>query len=381
MGLKSHKTGVKAQLRERFPRAFRSFPSLLDARNASQAQREHTCAHIDGNVVFMAVPQAARTMDAYLAVVFSSLRTAVSTAKVTVVVFDDPAVLTEAKLQEQMRRDACKASSCSVPCSADLEARPLGDDYDKQYISAAPDVHALVGNRGSRLRFFDEVAVQVLDRLKAQIERWNAAGHDGGHVVFDGIDARGADRPIGQARAPDMVASSPEVAALFRRSAAIGEGDLKLASLGRAVRELARNKESLLASTKLALCTTIDTDSFCLELIEEARRGESEVTPVNTLLCMRERAQKRGTDEEVASFYLCCDISLLNSLLQRHMWGASHLLETSSARRRDAAKAGESRCNDRIDSNRLLTASRRLTCAGARFGTFGSLLRLRPERV
>lgn len=331
MGLKSHKTGVKSQLKERFPSAFRDFPSLLDARNAARATRENTTAHIDGNVVFMAVPQAARTMDAYLAVVFSSLRTAAATAKLTVVVFDDPASLTEAKLQEQMKRDACKAST-TVACSADLLSAPLGDSYDKQYIATAPDVHALVSNRGSRLRFFDEIAVQVLDRLKSQIDRWNNSGHPGGYVVFDGIDSRGADRPIGQARVPEILASCPEAAQLFERSIAIGEGDLKLADLGRRVRTLAREEGGMLENMKLALCTTIDTDSFALELIEEARRGESPASPVNTLLCMRERAQKRGTEDETPSFYLCCDIALLNNLLQRHMFGMNRSPTVSDQR-------------------------------------------------
>ncbi len=320
MGLKSHKTGVKNQLKERFPSAFRNFPTLLDARDAARATRENTTVHIDGNVVFMAVPQAARTMDAYLTIVFNSLRTAISTAKLTVVVFDDPASLTEAKLQEQMKRDACRAST-AVACSEDMVSAPLGDSYDKQYIETAPDVHALVGNRGSRLRFFDEVAVQVLDRLKGQIDRWTKSGHAGGYVVFDGIDPRGADRPIGEARVPGIHASCPEAAQLFERSIEIGEGDLKLADLGRRVRALAREGSGLLENTKLALCTTIDTDSFALELIEEARRGESPASPVNTLLCMRERAQKRGTEDETPSFYLCCDIALLHNLLQRHMFG------------------------------------------------------------
>eukprot|EP00966_Prymnesium_polylepis_P086593 2004020-Prymnesium_polylepis.1 len=62
------------------------------------------------------------------------------------------------------------------------------------------------------MRFFDEVAVTVMDRLKAQIKKWNDSGHAGGHVVFDGIDARGADRPSGEARAPGLLSSSEEAA-------------------------------------------------------------------------------------------------------------------------------------------------------------------------
>eukprot|EP00966_Prymnesium_polylepis_P098801 2288027-Prymnesium_polylepis.1 len=38
---------------------------------------------------------------------------------------------------------------------------------------------------------------------------------------------------------------------------------------------------------------------------------------------MRERAQKRGTEDEVPSYYLCCDVALLHNLLQKSMWGAT----------------------------------------------------------
>jgi hypothetical protein len=322
MGLTSHKTGVKNQLKERFPSAFKKFPTLIDARNAASAQRENTVIHVDGNVIFMSVPQAARTLDAYLAVVFNSLRAAIATAFLTVVVFDDPDALTIAKRQEQLKRDAYKASNM-VHHSSDLQSSPLDDNYDKQYVYTARNVHDLVGNRRTRLRFFDEIAYLLLDKLNAQIQRWTASGHTGGHVVFDGIDPRGADRPIGTQREPVCVASSPEAAALFKRETPIGEGDLKLADLGRRAREMARQPDSMLADFKLALCTTIDTDSFCLELIEEARRGESDTTPLNTVLCMRERAQKRGTEDEVPSYYLCCDVALLHNLLQKSMWGAT----------------------------------------------------------
>lgn len=327
MGLKSDKkTGVKSQLRSRFPQAFKDFPDLLEARNASRATREQAIACIDGNVLMMSVPQGCRTLDSYIAIVYSSLMKASATALVTVVVFDDPDSMTEAKLQEQMKRDACRAAT-AVQCSSDMQdvagsASP--DDYTKDYIVKMENVHVLKENRGSRMRFFDEVAMTVLDRLKNQIKRWNDSGYRGGHIVFDGVDPRGASRGIGELRSSEMVASSDEVATLFARECKIGEGDLKLAQLGRKVREIAAagQQEGPLKDTRLTLCTTIDTDSFAIELIEEAKRSQDEVvSPVNTLLCMREKAQKRGYDDDHEAYYLCCDVSLLHALLQRHMWG------------------------------------------------------------
>ena len=107
MGLKcSGKTGVKAQLQQRFPQAFRRFDNLCDARDASMASRAQTMACVDGNVVLMSVPQSCTTLDSYVAIVFSSLKQTVATVALTVVCFDEPEALTEAKRQEQERRDA-----------------------------------------------------------------------------------------------------------------------------------------------------------------------------------------------------------------------------------------------------------------------------------
>ena len=314
--------GVKAQLKMRYPQAFKDFESLVDARNASLATREQAFSCIDGNVLMMAVPKCATTLDSYIAIVFSSLKRAIATTKLTVVVFDDPDTLTEAKLTEQLKRDAAR-SATTVNSSDDLRPSFQNDDYTKENIESISDVHELVFNRGSRLRFFDEVAMNVMERLKEQIKKWNESGYDGGYVVFDGIDPRGADRGIGEARTSGIVASSDEAASLFQRDDSIGEGDLKLAFVGRTMRNLALMAEDgLFKDTRLGMCTTIDTDSFAIELIEESKRNcATKPSPVNTLLCMRERAQKRGADGEREAYYLCCDVALLHQLLQRHMWG------------------------------------------------------------
>jgi hypothetical protein len=334
MGLKSNaRNGVKAQLRDRVPDAFKEFDTLVDARNASSATREEAFACIDGNVLMMSVPQSCRTFDAYVGIVYSSLLKAIATAIVTVVVFDDPSAMTEAKLEEQRRRDSARAAT-TVVCSTDM-CGTNADDFTKEYILQASDVHTLKQGRGTRMRFFDEVAMTVMDRLKLQISKWEKGGHVGGHVVMDGIDSRGAGRGIGEVRDNGFVSSSEGLGELFRRSTMIGEGDLKLADLGRRVRELSNSgvqdlspcqkvHAERLKRTKLIQCTTIDTDSFAIELIEEARRSaQPNTSPANTLLCMRERAKKRGCDDDRDPFYLCCDIALLHASLQRHMWGIS----------------------------------------------------------
>lgn len=327
MGLKSGKHGAKAELRARYPEAFREFESLADARDASMATRGETFAVIDGNVLIMSVPQAAATLDDYVKILTASLKRAIATCHVTVVVFDEPAAMTEAKIQEQMKRDASRASRASgaVVCSADIgPATPVGDNYTRQWLESARDVHSLVQNRLTRQRFFDEVSRVVLATLGAQIKRWNDSGYSGGHLIFDGVDLRGADRPASEPRVATVAGSCSRLAALFARTEPIGEGDLKLAALGRRARRLSETNEPGFESTKLSLCTTIDTDSFCIELIEEAKRADvRKDKPFNTLLCMRERTRKRGADDEKAACYLCCDVAMLHALLQRHVWGAA----------------------------------------------------------
>jgi len=328
MGLKCDtRNGVKAQLKSRFPEAFREFESLVDARDASMAKREEAFACIDGNVLMMSVPQGARTLDFYVAVVTSNLKRAIATCAVTVVVFDEPGCITEAKMQEQMKRDAAKKATV-VLCSSDMNERmPTDDNYEKQLIIDSTNVHALVGNRATRHRFFDEVAATVLCNLRSQIRKWNESGYSGGHVLFDGIDPRGADRPCGQPREPQMIGTCDRLVGVLSRTIAIGEGDLKLADLGRRARALASSADPDFASTKLSLCTTIDTDSFAIELLEEAKRGKEAQSgkPFNTLLCMRERCKKRTSEDEEPkqASYLCCDITMLHALLQRSMWGVS----------------------------------------------------------
>lgn len=224
MGLASKaNVGVKAQLRSRFPQAFKSFDSLVDARNAASAGREQAIAVLDGNVAMLSVPQAVRTYDAFVGILMNSIRQAVATSYITVVVFDEPDSLTKAKIQEQMKRDHSRAST-SVACSQDLVRVPTTDSYSRKDIEAADDVQALVRHRPTRQRFIDEVAMDVLKKVTAQIDRWNASGHTGGHLLFDGIDPRGADRPFSEKRDPQVVGSSDEAVAAFRRETKIGEG-------------------------------------------------------------------------------------------------------------------------------------------------------------
>ena len=323
MGLKSHQYGVKSELKKRFPEAFKEFDSLVDARDAAGAEREETFICLDGNVLMMSVPQSANTLDSFTSIVFSNLKRAIATSLITVVAFDEPENITEAKSQEQTKRDAARANA-KVACSADFALQnPQDDNYQRDFIVKSNNVQSLVSTRSTRLRFFDEVAVLVLEKLKSQIDRWEESGFKGGAVIFDGIDPRGGNRPLGEKRKPQMLGSSTRLEQVFKRSEDIGEGDLKLASLQQRARWLHKSLDPSFEKTKLCMCATIDTDSFAIELIEEAKRqtAPDDASEIHSILCMRERARKRNTDEFQAGFYLCCDISMLNSKLQTLMFG------------------------------------------------------------
>ena len=324
MGLKSRgELGVKAQLKKRFPGAFRAFETLVEARDASQATRADTFACLDGNVIMMATPNSATTFDAVVAIVTNTIKSTIATASVVIVVFDDPSNITMAKVQEQLRRDSSRAST-SVFCSSDMQSEvPTSDEYTAEDVAKSQDIQALLRNRPTRYRFIDEVCRAVLAKVRPLIDDWKKNGFGDTHIVFDGVDARGADRPIGEPRVSGMVSDSEEALKLFSREFAIGEGDLKLAYVARCVRNASvASAGGIAENMKLSLCSTIDTDSFAIELIEEVRRAESGVTcNLNTLLCMRERASKRGRDDDHAAYFTCCDIALLHAMLQRHMWG------------------------------------------------------------
>ena len=88
MGLKSDKNGVKSQLKYRFPQAFKEFSTLVEARDASLTTREETFTCIDGNVLMMSVPQNARTLDSYVAILTTILKKAIATSSLTAVVYD-----------------------------------------------------------------------------------------------------------------------------------------------------------------------------------------------------------------------------------------------------------------------------------------------------
>jgi hypothetical protein len=347
MGLKSNSsngTGVKAMLKTQVPRAFARFENLHDARDAvmrdgdEEAQgdgreaepidvtilnkRQRTVVFLDGNVLMMTVPEAIGEIDAFCAIIYGYVREAMRTGSLVVVAFDEPQHLTQAKREEQQRRDAQRMAR-TVACSDDMQPVPLGHNFTRAELEALPDVHVLKADRKCRVRLYDEVIRRVYERAVAVMRQWEANGHDGGMLILDGVEIRGADRSADEPREVGLVGSNPEVLAKFQRQTPIGEGDIKLIALENRLRELITTDPKF-EHYRLAVTSTTDTDSFMTFLIDTAKRRVNPYAgALHSLFCMREPPTKRDreVDENCKASFLCCDTALLEANIQQHLWG------------------------------------------------------------
>ena len=319
MGLASAgENGVKALMKSRYRAAGRTYTTLGDVRKAVKVERTAVAAALDGNVLMMQVPQNAATFAAYTGIVTNAIRAAMGSAGVTVVVFDDPAHMTNAKREEQARRDTQRKKTEPM-CSVDIVPYPTSDSYGVPELTATTDCHAIVKCRASRQRFFDETGRMVLLNLKKSIANWAQEGAQS-VVLFDGLDPRGALRPFGEPRVAQIFGSCDATAALFQREQPMGEGDLKLAWVEQRVRELTAQGK---LPTKLHMTITIDTDSIAIELMEQARRNCEPLggQDVMGVLCMRERSPKRDAwEDDPGAVYWAVDYNNLLELIVKDMW-------------------------------------------------------------
>ena len=345
MGLKvKGENGVKALLKSQYPGAFRRFPTVGDAAAAvaataaakaqtvlqpavdPPAARDTIVATVDGNVLLMQIPGEVETFAEYVNVVVNILHSHLRSASVVVVVFDEPEILTKAKREEQNRRDESRTKPATYH-SGDLAPVPVDDNYSQADIERVRNCHEVMASRAARSRLYDAIGVEVLRRFANIID---------GTLVFDGLDPRGATRPMGAVRAPTMSSAGARTEGLVDALAhgPIGEGDLKLAAIEEAVRGVAARPEAerpaALRSACVHFAVTIDTDSLAIGLLQRARRdvavtGATAPAPMfKTAMLMRERAPKRDRwgDEGRAS-YLVCDYDALYVLVQKDMWEAN----------------------------------------------------------
>ena len=98
--------------------------------------------------------------------------------------------------------------------------------------------------------------------------------------------------------------------------------------------------ESKLAEVRLNMLSTIDTDSFMIELIAQSRREKREDTSNNelTLLCLRESPRKRkDPSQSTPAHYTCVDMEAFHNNVMTYMFGSQHLKPEIEARKPLAA--------------------------------------------
>jgi len=339
MGLGGGPNGAKATFKHKFASAFRDFDSLRNAREGVGVTRAETLVVVDGNVLVMQTPAAVDTFAGYVAVLANQLNVAIQAGEHVVVVFDEPGAMTRAKQEEQKARDARRTPQTPV-CSDDLVACPMDDNYGRAELETGGlNVRLLINHRPARARFHDALCVAVLEHLRTHL-----VGDDSTtwSLTFDGVDSRGADRPRGAPREAGVLSSRPELwERVLAREQAIGEGDLKLTDVCHRVHEQRRvDAQSSLAGVLLNILWTIDTDSFLIELLQQARR-EARPSAADrnelTLLCLREPGRKRKGETPVPAYFQCIDMECFYSEIMTYMFGTNVQLANFAQRKRHTA--------------------------------------------
>ena len=206
-------------------------------------------------------------------------------------------------------------------CSDDLMATITNDNYTLADLqSDGCNIKLLMEFRKARPRLYDAVCVALLQHFRASM--------DGGawSLTFDGVDARGADRPFGAPREVGALSSDQAFwGPLLTREVRIGEGDLKLTDVTQRVHDAARAEGTPVHGVLLNLVVTIDTDSFAIELLQQdrrARRADAADRDELTVLCLKERARKRAGDDFVTeAHYTCCDMALFHEAVLGYFYG------------------------------------------------------------
>lgn len=336
MGLAGGATGAKAVFKERFASSFMEFATLAKARECTGVGRVQTLVVVDGNVLVMQIPKSVTSFRGYVQVISSMIHGAILAGEHVVVVFDEPENLTRAKKEEQAKRDARRTPQTPI-CSDDVASPcPKDDNYKQEDLDASTtNVYLMVKNhRKTRPRFYDALFVAVLAHMKQMFEGQKCAWS----LTFDGVDARGMERPVGAPRALGLLSSHIDVwAPLLTRDEPIGEGDLKLTDVCQRVYSAREtHPESRVAQVRLNIISTIDTDSFMIELITQSRREKRADTSQNetTLLCLRESSRKRkDSAESTPAYYTCFDIENFYANVMTYMFGTKDLKPEVDARK------------------------------------------------
>ena len=328
MGLAGGDHGIKKFVKTKFSDALRDFASLQDAVKATGHRPEQAVVLLDGNVLVNQVPTAVVDFEGYVRVFSGFVGQALAAADHVFVVWDEPAHVPRAKLDEQRRRDLARAKSVIV-MSQDLQKTfaPIDDDYGMETIEAC-NPHDLLANRKARPRFYDALSKRVMADVMSK------PGNEGKTLSYDGVDMRGGSRPASEARAPAFYSSCDKIEDQMARgpdAAPIGEGDLKLTDLESEIQFL-RNQGKLFKTVEIIFISTIDTDSIAIELMHQSSKNEAATAseeqgcetgkPIKSVLCFRETTGKRkDSNEPPQTLYACLDLEILHAAMMTALFG------------------------------------------------------------
>lgn len=328
MGLCSGCYGVKKFVKTTFPDALREFPTIESAVKSTGHTQSQTAVLLDGNVLVMQIPVAVFDFDGYVKIFGGFIKAALDAADTVFVVFDEPSIVSRAKLDEQRRRDLSRAKT-KIVMSDDLEKQfaPTDDNYTLEVIKQC-NPHDLMSNRKARSRFYDALCKRTMTELMNRNEYENKT------LTFDGIDARGASRGFDEEREAGMFSNCDKIETLMARGdgdARIGEGDLKLTDIESEIQFL-RNEGKLFHYVEIIFVCTIDTDSIAIELMHQSAKNEAlraskdegceTGRQIKSVLCFREITGKRNDPENPQiKMFSCLDMEILHKHIMERLFG------------------------------------------------------------
>lgn len=246
-------------------------------------------------------------------------------AKHVIVVFDEPDAMTLAKKEEQMARDAQRTKR-EIVVSEDVLKLPQTDAYNEADIENCPNIQSLMENRASRIRLMDMAFAHVIkEACKNRLQQMKMLGVAQTTLTLDGVDARGDSRPHGATRVAEVVSTEDAMVKVLHRDGAIGEGDIKLVDVEKAIEKHRWEEGSPVASVRVVLHHTIDTDSLMINLIAEAERKSRNVNDLISLLCLREPGRKRkGEDRFYPAHYVVVNMEKMLTTLLLVLFGGDN---------------------------------------------------------
>ena len=183
---------MKQDLQATCPTRFDKHDTLSALRDKHGGTRKTSALLLDGCVLLMQAPKG--TFDEVVTWLHSLLERAIATAALVVVVFDEMEKQGGAKRYEQAKRDRARLKNVPV-CSDDLVVATRTDAYTQKDLNEVLNLHDVIAHRPARPRLLDALFTAAFMRLLNTRCFWNTNGEPS-VLLFDGLDPRGAARPM-----------------------------------------------------------------------------------------------------------------------------------------------------------------------------------------